>query len=31
MAIELESSVLPYGNIWNINSSYKNDKPLLYV
>lgn len=31
MAIELESSVLSYGNIWNINSSYKNDKPLLYV
>lgn len=30
MAIELESSVLSYGNIWNINSSYKNDKPLLY-
>lgn len=31
MAIELESSVLSYSNIWNINSSYKNDKPLLYV
>lgn len=31
LAIELESSVLSYGNIWNINSSYKNDKPLLYV
>lgn len=31
MAIELESSVLSYGNVWNINSSYKNDKPLLYV
>lgn len=31
MAIELESSVLSYSNIWNINSLYKNDKPLLYV
>lgn len=31
LAIELESSVLSYSNIWNINSSYKNDKPLLYV
>lgn len=31
MAIELVSSVLSYGNMWNINSSYKNDKPLLYV